>query len=101
MVVGEELQCSSSCHQVPITLANTLFSIRSFVLPITGAGIVLGIQLLQTLRSNLQIMQYLQRNSTSKAVKLLYKVSLTIIFQKFSQINKWLQNANSVSEFSI
>lgn len=40
---GEKLQCTNVFHQVPITLANILFSIDFFVLPISGADIVLRI----------------------------------------------------------
>lgn len=46
---GGKLTHTSVCHQVPITLANTLLSIDFFVLPMSGADIVLGIQCIKTL----------------------------------------------------
>lgn len=46
---GGKLTHTSVCHHVPITLANTLLSIDFFVLPMSGADIVLGIQCIKTL----------------------------------------------------
>lgn len=51
VMVGNDkkLECTSACHQVPITLVDTLFSNDLFILPIRGAVIVLRIQWLQKL----------------------------------------------------
>lgn len=46
---GESIQCSGNCSDVPVTLAERLFHIPFYILPIHGADLVLGVQWLQTL----------------------------------------------------
>lgn len=46
---GEKLECTGACSQVPVILISAQFSIHFFVLPISGANIVLGVQWLKTL----------------------------------------------------
>lgn len=46
---GDKLICISSCSQVPVKLGNTQFLIDFYILPISGADIILGIQWLKTL----------------------------------------------------
>lgn len=47
---GETLNCNTQCLNVPVILNNTSFSIDFFILPISGAALVLEIQWLKTLR---------------------------------------------------
>lgn len=46
---GDKLQCTSSCTNVSVQLGNNQFHIDFYVLPISGADVVLGIQWLKTL----------------------------------------------------
>lgn len=46
---GDRLICNSLCVQVPLTMGNTTFTIDFYVLPISGANFVLGIQWLKAL----------------------------------------------------
>jgi hypothetical protein len=46
---GEELQCTSMCHQVCLYLDTHPFLVDLFVLPLSGAELVLGVQWLKTL----------------------------------------------------
>ncbi|MCH81628.1 hypothetical protein A2U01_0002419, partial [Trifolium medium] len=46
---GEELQCSSMCSNVSLSLGPHTFSVDLFVLPLSGAELVLGVQWLKTL----------------------------------------------------
>ncbi|GAU30089.1 hypothetical protein TSUD_392450 [Trifolium subterraneum] len=46
---GEELQCSYFCPNLAITLGSNKFLVDVFVLPLSGAELVLGVQWLQTL----------------------------------------------------
>ncbi|GAU26218.1 hypothetical protein TSUD_354400 [Trifolium subterraneum] len=45
----EELQCTTFCPQTPLLLGSHKFTVDLFVLPISGAELVLGIQWLKTL----------------------------------------------------
>lgn len=42
------MQCTSSCTNTPVQLGNNQFHIDFYVLPISGADVVLGIQWLKT-----------------------------------------------------
>ncbi|PNY17392.1 Ty3/gypsy retrotransposon protein [Trifolium pratense] len=46
---GEELQCTAMCPQTKLLLGSHLFTVDLFVLPISGAELVLGVQWLKTL----------------------------------------------------
>ncbi|XP_058725452.1 uncharacterized protein LOC131596726 [Vicia villosa] len=46
---GEELQCSTMCRNVSLILGQQEFHIDLFILPISGAELVLGVQWLKTL----------------------------------------------------
>jgi hypothetical protein len=46
---GEELHCSHMSHDTPLVIDSTPFSVDLFVLPLSGAEIVLGVQWLRTL----------------------------------------------------
>ncbi|MCH88085.1 hypothetical protein A2U01_0008966, partial [Trifolium medium] len=46
---GEELQCTTMCPQTPLMLGSHKFVVDLFVLPISGAELVLGVQWLKTL----------------------------------------------------
>jgi predicted aspartyl protease len=46
---GEELDCSLMCSQVKLQLGSHFFTIDFFILPLSGAEIVLGVQWLKTL----------------------------------------------------
>lgn len=46
---GDSLSCKSYCFNIPVSLDSTQFHIDLFILPISGAEIVLGIQWLRTL----------------------------------------------------
>ncbi|XP_027905965.1 uncharacterized protein LOC114165577 [Vigna unguiculata] len=46
---GEELSCKSVCKQVPLHLGTHKFLVDLFVLPLSGAELVLGVQWLTTL----------------------------------------------------
>jgi len=46
---GEELACSSICKQVPLQLGSHTFLVDLFLLPLSGAEVVLGVQWLTTL----------------------------------------------------
>ncbi|KAK2407034.1 hypothetical protein QL285_042695 [Trifolium repens] len=46
---GEELNCSHMSHQTPLFIDSHLFLVDLFVLPLSGAEIVLGVQWLRTL----------------------------------------------------
>lgn len=46
---GEELTCDSICHQMALSMGSHIFSVDLFVLPLSGADIVLGVQWLKTL----------------------------------------------------
>lgn len=46
---GEELKCSSICPQVPLQMGPNQFLVDLYVLPISGAELVLGVQWLKTL----------------------------------------------------
>jgi predicted aspartyl protease len=46
---GEELNCSLMCSQVKLQLGSHFFTIDFFILPLSGAEIVLGVQWLKTL----------------------------------------------------
>jgi hypothetical protein len=50
---GEELSCTHICHQTPLYINSTLFLVDLFVLPLSGAEIVLGVQWLKTLCASL------------------------------------------------
>lgn len=41
---GEQLVCNTQCLNVPILLSNTSFIIDFFILPLSGADLVLGVQ---------------------------------------------------------
>ncbi|GAU31589.1 hypothetical protein TSUD_54120 [Trifolium subterraneum] len=46
---AEELQCTTLCPQIPLLLGSHQFTVDLFVLPISGAELVLGVQWLKTL----------------------------------------------------
>lgn len=46
---GEQLPCSFLCENVDIHLGSHQFSVDLFVLPLSGAELVLGVQWLKTL----------------------------------------------------
>lgn len=46
---GDQLVCNTQCLNVPVLLSNTPFTIDFFILPISGADLVLGVQCLKTL----------------------------------------------------
>ncbi|GJT96586.1 ty3-gypsy retrotransposon protein [Tanacetum coccineum] len=46
---GDSLTCSGLCLNVPIYMQQNMFNISFYVLPISGADVVLGVQWLQTL----------------------------------------------------
>lgn len=46
---GDSIQCFGSCPKVKVTLADHIFTIPSYILPIHGADLVLGVQWLQTI----------------------------------------------------
>ena len=46
---GEELSCDSICHQMDLSVGSHNFCVDLFVLPLSGADIVLGVQWLKIL----------------------------------------------------
>ncbi|KAK2380216.1 hypothetical protein QL285_035697 [Trifolium repens] len=48
---GDTITCNGLCESVPVRLADEVFHIPFFILPIHGADLVLGVQWLQTLGS--------------------------------------------------
>lgn len=46
---GHRLDCSKICEGVPITIQDLVFTVDLYVLPISGANVVLGVQWLRTL----------------------------------------------------
>jgi hypothetical protein len=50
---GEELNCAHMCHQTPLYIDYHLFLVDLFVLPLSGAELVLGVQWLKTLGPSL------------------------------------------------
>lgn len=46
---GDKLRCNTFCSNLPVTLGKTQFLIDFYVLPISRADVILGIQWLKTL----------------------------------------------------
>lgn len=46
---GDQLVCNTQCLNVPVLLSNTSFTIDFFILPLSGADLVLGVQWVKTL----------------------------------------------------
>ncbi|XP_028191387.1 uncharacterized protein LOC114377177 [Glycine soja] len=46
---GQHLECQQLCTEIPVEIQTTSFTVDLYVLPISGANIVLGVQWLQSL----------------------------------------------------
>lgn len=97
---GESLSCTSYCPNVPVSLGSSLFHIDLYILPISGAEIVLGIQWLRTLGPILTNYDSLTMDFSWQGSKIHLQGirDPTITEISSSQLNR-LQATNSISAF--
>ncbi|MCH83875.1 enzymatic polyprotein, partial [Trifolium medium] len=100
---GQTITCDGFCEAVPVTLANQVFHIPFFILPIHGADLVLGVQWLQTLGSFLSdySVPSIQFTYNNKPITLTGKSPVSPTLATYSQFCRFLFTDAIVSAHTI
>lgn len=89
---GDSITCAGFCSDVPVVLAQQLFTIPCYILPIHGADLVLGVQWLQTLgkfQSDFSVPS-IKFNYNNQTITLIGMTSNSLSSTSFSQYCRFL-----------